>query len=91
MNSDCIEYQGCRDSDGYGDRTVDGKGWAAHRYAWFERFGPIPTGMHVLHRCDNPPCINPDHLFLGTNADNIKDRDRKGRQSHDGSASIGDS
>jgi hypothetical protein len=52
----------------------------AHRVAWEEVNGPIPPGLCVLHKCDNPPCVRPDHLFLGTQADNIADRDAKGRQ-----------
>ena len=51
----------------------------AHRASWIVHNGPIPARMHVLHRCDMPPCINPDHLFLGTQVDNNADRDRKGR------------
>jgi hypothetical protein len=51
----------------------------AHRVSWSIHFGPIPPDMHVLHKCDNPPCTNPDHLFLGSNADNIADMVAKGR------------
>jgi DNA invertase Pin-like site-specific DNA recombinase len=47
--------------------------------AWELAYGPIPPGLHVLHRCDNPPCCNPTHLFLGTNNDNIADRVKKNR------------
>jgi len=51
----------------------------AHRIAWEIFFGPIPEGMKVLHTCDNPPCVNPFHLFLGTQKDNTQDAIRKGR------------
>ncbi len=52
----------------------------AHRAAWEYTRGPVPAGLFVLHRCDNPPCCNPAHLFLGTQADNMADMQAKGRQ-----------
>lgn len=53
-----------------------------HRVAWESANGPIPGGLRVLHRCDNPPCCNPAHLFLGTAAENADDMVQKGRQHH---------
>lgn len=57
----------------------NGKG-LAHRVAWTLVVGPIPKGLLVLHKCDNPPCVNPDHLFLGTQKDNVEDCAKKGRR-----------
>ena len=67
---------------GYGRRYVRGVQRSAHRATWKEAHGPIPDGMCVLHRCDNPPCDELLHLFLGTQADNMADKVAKGRQAH---------
>lgn len=65
---------------GYGRVGAEGrKVKSAHRVAWELMYGPILNGLHVLHRCDNPSCVRPDHLFLGTNKDNAGDREAKGR------------
>ena len=78
--SGCFLWIGSVDGGGYGT-FWDGRGRAkAHRYAWGQKHGPIPEGMHVCHKCDNPPCVNPLHLFLGTAKDNARDKIRKGRE-----------
>jgi hypothetical protein len=74
----CWEWRAGRDQKGYGVTNVDGKGRKAHRVSWELTNGPIPDGMQVCHHCDNPPCVRPDHLFLGTNQDNVDDAYRKG-------------
>jgi hypothetical protein len=65
----------------YGTIRGDGRGKPlyAHRVAWELHYGAIPDGKHVLHHCDTPPCVRPDHLFLGTQADNDRDMTAKGR------------
>ena len=75
----CWEWTKYRDPSGYGRSEYEGE-VMAHRISFLAFVGSIPGGLHVLHRCDNPCCINPRHLFLGTNADNVKDRVSKGRQ-----------
>lgn len=79
--SGCLEWPLSRQPFGYGQMAI-GKDTplTAHRLAWMYLRGHIPNGLHVLHHCDNPPCCNPDHLFLGTDADNNTDMRKKGRQ-----------
>ncbi len=73
------EWQGSRDAMGYGRISVNGQPILTHRVAWELINGPIPNGLYVCHRCDNPPCVTVIHLFLGTNSENQLDSVAKGR------------
>jgi hypothetical protein len=84
-NSIWIPYCGCwlwtGDISGDGYPVLHFRGRKMHRVSYTVFIGPIPIGLQVLHHCDTPICVNPEHLFLGTNADNVADKVRKGRQS----------
>jgi len=79
-SSGCLEWTGRRDKDGYGRFWLADRMEQAHRVSWRLHSGAIPVGLSVLHSCDNPPCVNPAHLFLGTQADNVGDMIQKGRR-----------
>ena len=81
----CDEWEGPTNGKGYGSvyvtKTDDNKSgtWNAHRLMWMQTYGPIPRGYVVMHLCDNPKCINIEHLRLGTQSDNMFDKVAKGR------------
>lgn len=78
MESPCWVWVGPK-SFGYGRTGLDGRKIWAHRFSWEAHRGPIPPNLRVLHRCDDRACVRPDHLFLGTQADNMRDMVAKGR------------
>lgn len=75
----CWNWTGASNRYGYGRMSVFGKRTLTHRLSWEYHYGPIPSGMNILHKCDNPACCNPEHLFIGTQQDNIADMHQKGR------------
>jgi hypothetical protein len=79
VDSGCWEWVGSVNKAGYGSIYVDGKNVRAHRYSYLLHYGPFDGNLFVCHKCDNPKCVNPEHLFLGTCLDNTRDSVRKGR------------
>ena len=82
-SGECWVWTGYINQDGYGRLSIDGRLIMAHRVSWELHHGPIPDGMRVLHDCpggDNPACVNPSHLWIGTQRDNIRDMLLKQRQ-----------
>jgi hypothetical protein len=75
----CLEWTGAKIKDGYGMIKVGGVSTLAHRFSYERHVSAIPSDRKVLHTCDNPSCVNPDHLFLGTDQDNVDDMFAKGR------------
>ena len=78
-SDECWPYIGATKPEGYGFIMINGRSVMAHRFIWEFTFGPITGGLLVCHKCDNPPCCNPAHLFLGTPKDNLDDCKKKGR------------
>lgn len=77
--SGCWEFKGPRDAAGYGRTARESGDYLAHRMSYTQNIGPIPDELHVLHSCDNPPCINPDHLRVGSHQENMQDKVGRGR------------
>ena len=84
VENDCWLWQLSKDKDGYGYIKKNNKTHKAHRISYELHHGDIPDGMWVLHKCDNPSCVNPDHLWLGTAQDNNDDMVNKGRGKYPG-------
>lgn len=78
-DTQCWEWKGARTKAGYGRTKYKGEAWMAHRLMYTLTNGSIPEGMVVMHQCDNPCCVNPEHLSVGTQKDNMKDCKNKGR------------
>jgi hypothetical protein len=78
-SDECWKWTAGKHNAGYGVFWEKGRFYKAHRWSWERERGPIPDGLNLLHKCDNPACVRPDHLFLGTQKDNVNDMVSKGR------------
>lgn len=78
-NNGCLEWKRYLNKHGYGYINYDGKSWSIHRLSYFINYGEIPKNKWVLHKCDNRKCVNPSHLYLGDNKQNVKDRVERNR------------
>jgi hypothetical protein len=78
----CIEWTHSLNNKGYGVVWREGVRWLAHRLVYADVYGPIPEGLQVRHRCDNPPCVNLEHLVVGTQSDNMSDSVERGRHAN---------
>lgn len=81
-DDECWEWLGTKPGGAYGAITIERVSYKAHRVSWVLHNGEIPEGLLVCHTCDNPGCVNPTHLFLGTQKDNLEDMDKKGRRKY---------
>ena len=79
VGDDCWVWDFATNAMGYGAFYYSGRAWLAHRFSWLFFEQQDPLGLCVLHTCDNPPCVNPDHLWIGNRKDNAVDRENKGR------------
>lgn len=91
LSSGCWEWVGYTDPTGYGKLGENGTIKLVHRYAYEQLVGSIPPNMCICHHCDNPKCVNPDHLFAGTHNDNLTDMCKKGRQGNQAGVANGNS
>lgn len=93
LGTPCWEWQGTRSKHGYGSLFSANKRWLAHRASYYAFVEPITEKDLILHKCDNPPCVNPEHLYIGTQAENVRDciaRRRHNYGSRNGQAKLSD-